>query len=157
MRRMILSLLLLGLLLSTLLACQTSKGASVSAPVDLTPELKAQLQKGMTRREVFDLLGPYHSDTMSALYPFAPTWETEDGGLLTVVFYIDGCEDQAAYSELIEQLKEEGVLPVGSETTPEGFPIMDEEQMRVWKEWLDTNAKAVAAYLVKDKVKTPLF
>ena len=101
MRRILLLLLSLFMSLSTLPACRKNEQQETTVTLSAIEAIKA----GMTKGEVHSLLGASHYDYYSSVYPFAPSWKTDDGLLLTIVFQIDGCEDQNDFLALIEHLQ----------------------------------------------------
>ena len=73
---------------------------------DLSEEQKIQkIEKGMTRREVQDILGKRSYDYMSgANYPLCFGWQINEKCVVKITFKIDGCDDVFEFYEKIRKI-----------------------------------------------------
>ena len=74
---------------------------------DLSEEQKIQkIEKGMTRREVQDILGKRSFDCMSgANYPLSFGWQIHEKCVVKITFKIDGCDDVSEFYEKIDEFR----------------------------------------------------
>jgi len=65
-----------------------------------------KIEENMLYNDAVSILGPGHKSYASDFYPFAPTWELESGGELTVIFAVEN--DKEFQNELDEAKKSGG-------------------------------------------------
>ncbi len=106
---------------------------------------KSKIDSSLTLNEAFALFGQPNPYTVSRDYPMFYNWSISDDEILYITFETDNRED------FLQKLKD-GYFKLSEETrhyTKEGYPIQTENEMKVFKEWID-NHKATSAYIIKN-------
>ncbi len=65
----------------------------------VTEENFKKLKVGMTYNEVISIIGPFHFDYCSSIYPFYLTWEAENGDRIDIGFLVDGFKVEKELNE----------------------------------------------------------
>ncbi len=87
--------------------CLVFAGCDFVTPVDLMKEQKIQkIEKGMTTKEVRDILGKRSYDYLSGVdYPLYFGWQIHEKCVVKITFKIDGCDDVFEFHEKIDEFR----------------------------------------------------